>query len=631
MSIQNLSQTRRVIKSKTSTSKPRPATLKKVQKADRLLASDPKMPIKKACEIAKVSVPTYQKYRHFVKDTVSAPSASNLPAGLPIDLASVADAIDELDTQDAEEDESLEGEPETPIAPQKASPRRAPKKAPAPHWVKYPPYNKLGVSDIIPENFALLTAMMDSSLDLGHPALLWGRPGLGKSSFVEGWCKARNLSFCKTDMSGKGADSFEIPVPLDENTIVKRKKWYENNGLEFTPDVAAFERGLMSHSMSIPDNMRLAIYDALEGKTEGVCMFFDEMTAARADGIEKLKTLLSDRFLGTTQIPNRDQLKLAMVAATNTLEDTAIGEVLSTSMRSRLCHIEYSDFYLTMNEKDRLAGHGWPYPRKLSPSKTAWDRNSANFGYISSLVNEFHADYANEGYCEAHPDSSNYKPLGNPSVKSIEDLNNKDDKRRQDRGFLTQRTWDKTKEQLAYCMEYESPALFKNVALGWMNHSRGTKFANYVNNRPKVRPMDAISAYSGYKKENRVQYNIKREDEANLFFGSLIHQMNTLHNNGTLHPNHVGAVCDIFANWKSATKVNEASVISGKAHQFAAWLEANGEKYKTKIISSSPKTLPKAGTPPRSNFAKLWSFLQNFEQERHLVKGVINSDNTFFS
>ena len=150
---------------------------------------------------------------------------------------------------------------------------------------------------------------------LGVPALLWGRPGQGKSSFVEG-------------LAGNGFPVVTLIASIHDPTDFSGLPVHDDGVVRFVP----------------PEWAR-----ALEDAKGGI-LFLDELTTAPPSVQSALLRVVLERTVGAKRLPPQVQI----VAAANPPDIVAGGWELSPPLANRFVHIDWSlpgaDFCTALEE-----------------------------------------------------------------------------------------------------------------------------------------------------------------------------------------------------------------------------------------------------------------------------------------
>ena len=136
------------------------------------------------------------------------------------------------------------------------------------------------------------------------PIMLWGAPGVGKSSIIKEICKDRGIGFIDVRLSQREpVDMRGLPVPNDEKTQVR---WLLSSEWPREPD----SRGII---------------------------LFDELTAAdRTLQVAAYEFILDRRLGDLYKVPPG----WLVCAAGNRSGDKAVAMTLSSALANRFCHIE---------------------------------------------------------------------------------------------------------------------------------------------------------------------------------------------------------------------------------------------------------------------------------------------------
>lgn len=200
----------------------------------------------------------------------------------------------------------------------------------------------------------------------GVPALVWGRPGTGKSTFIE--------SLAQTDFP-----VFTIIASLHDPTDFSGLPVHDNGRMRFLP----------------PDWT-----EAFEEHKKGI-LFLDELTTAPPTVQAALLRLVLERKVGTHPLP----ACVRIAAAANPPDIAASGWELSPPLANRFVHIEWNldgETYRTALEEGFSQGEFL----NVDP-----DKHNARVGYWKSLVAGFlrrnpalaHTDPTEEEYAFASP------------------------------------------------------------------------------------------------------------------------------------------------------------------------------------------------------------------------------------
>jgi len=191
------------------------------------------------------------------------------------------------------------------------------------------------------------------------PMMIWGPPGIGKSTFIKEICEENGIGFIDVRLAQREpVDIRGLPVPRDDKQGID---WIVSS-----------------------DWPRLEV----EGTPERGIILFDEITAADSTLQVAAYEFILDRRLGQLyEVPEGWYI----VAAGNRTGDSAVARTMSSALANRFCHIEvgsntesWLDWALINNIDPRVTGfirflpdnlfsmkgnkeRGWPSPR-------SWER-----------------------------------------------------------------------------------------------------------------------------------------------------------------------------------------------------------------------------------------------------------------
>jgi hypothetical protein len=191
------------------------------------------------------------------------------------------------------------------------------------------------------------------------PLMIWGPPGIGKSTFIRNLCKENDIGFIDIRLAQREpVDIRGLPVPRDDKQGID---WIVSSdwpraGVDGTP-----EKGII---------------------------LFDEITAADSTLQVAAYEFILDRRLGQLyQVPDGWYI----VAAGNRTGDGAVARTMSSALANRFCHLEvgansasWLDWALINNVEPRVTGFIRYMPQKLFsmegnrergwPSPRSWER-----------------------------------------------------------------------------------------------------------------------------------------------------------------------------------------------------------------------------------------------------------------
>ncbi|MAN38488.1 MAG: hypothetical protein CMI21_12915 [Opitutae bacterium] len=166
------------------------------------------------------------------------------------------------------------------------------------------------------------------------PIMLWGPPGIGKSTIIREITEEMGIGFIDVRLAQREpVDIRGLPVPREDRSGVDwmvSSEW-PRTGQEGTP-----ERGVI---------------------------LFDELTAADASLQVAAYEFILDRRLGTLyEVPEGWYI----VAAGNRTKDSAVARTMSSALANRFCHLEL--------EANEGAWVNWAISREIEPSVIAFIR-----------------------------------------------------------------------------------------------------------------------------------------------------------------------------------------------------------------------------------------------------------------
>jgi hypothetical protein len=189
--------------------------------------------------------------------------------------------------------------------------------------------------------------------------MIWGPPGIGKSTFIRNLCKENDIGFIDVRLAQREpVDIRGLPVPRDDKQGIDwivSSEW-PRAGVDGTP-----EKGII---------------------------LFDEITAADSTLQVAAYEFILDRRLGQLyQVPEGWYI----VAAGNRTGDAAVARTMSSALANRFCHLEvgansvsWLEWALINNLDPRVTGFIRYMPQKLFsmegnkergwPSPRSWER-----------------------------------------------------------------------------------------------------------------------------------------------------------------------------------------------------------------------------------------------------------------
>ncbi len=166
------------------------------------------------------------------------------------------------------------------------------------------------------------------------PLMIWGPPGVGKSTFIKMLCKENNIGFIDVRLAQREpVDIRGLPVPRDDKQGID---WIVSSEWPRVQDPETPEKGII---------------------------LFDEITAADSTLQVAAYEFILDRRLGKLyQVPEGWYI----VAAGNRTGDAAVARTMSSALANRFCHIEVGS-----NSEDWL---NWALVNNIDPNVTAFIR-----------------------------------------------------------------------------------------------------------------------------------------------------------------------------------------------------------------------------------------------------------------
>ena len=173
-----------------------------------------------------------------------------------------------------------------------------------------------------------------SSSRILPPIMLWGPPGIGKSTVIRELTEEMEIGFIDVRLAQREpVDIRGLPVPREDRSGVD---WMVSSEWPREGDPSFPERGVI---------------------------LFDELTAADASLQVAAYEFILDRRLGNLyEVPEG----WFIVAAGNRTKDSAVARTMSSALANRFCHLE-----LEANEKTWI---NWAIHRQVEPSVIAFIR-----------------------------------------------------------------------------------------------------------------------------------------------------------------------------------------------------------------------------------------------------------------
>ena len=187
-----------------------------------------------------------------------------------------------------------------------------------------------------------------SKADLVPPLMIWGPPGVGKSTFIKNLCKQNDIGFIDVRLAQREpVDIRGLPVPRDDKQGID---WIVSSEWPRVGDKDTPDKGII---------------------------LFDEITAADSTLQVAAYEFILDRRLGQLyKVPDGWYI----VAAGNRTSDAAVARTMSSALANRFCHIEVGANsaswleWALINNLER----GWPSPR-------SWERISLEIAHSENL------------------------------------------------------------------------------------------------------------------------------------------------------------------------------------------------------------------------------------------------------
>ena len=276
--------------------------------------------------------------------------------------------------------------------------------------------------------------IMETLLEAQIPVFLWGEPGIGKTSAVQGWAKERGYRMLTligslldpTDLSG-------MPTITDAGRT------------RFAP----------------PEWMAKIIDDAGRGRW---VIFLDELNCSSPAVMAAMLRLISERAVHEHKLPRSAMI----VAAGNDPDQVEIASPLPASMASRFAHLEWAPYW--GSKKREAEANGWPVPGFDMPSTEKLDVSTEFWRAVSAQFQDRHSnlvfDFArNKGRVASHG-----------------------------RAYPTGRTWTFAEQALGLLdAASTNNRLRMKVAASLIGQSAAAEFMNYAENLDLPDPESWIS------------------------------------------------------------------------------------------------------------------------------------------
>jgi len=197
--------------------------------------------------------------------------------------------------------------------------------------------------------------------ELVPPLMIWGPPGVGKSTFIRKLCEENNIGFIDVRLAQREpVDIRGLPVPRDDKSGID---WIVSSEWPREGDETFPDKGII---------------------------LFDEITAADSSLQVAAYEFILDRRLGQLyQVPDGWYI----VAAGNRTSDGAVARTMSSALANRFCHIEvganstgWIDWALQNDINPNVIGFIRYMPQRLFsmqgnkergwPSPRSWERVS---------------------------------------------------------------------------------------------------------------------------------------------------------------------------------------------------------------------------------------------------------------
>lgn len=589
-------------------SRARKGTREKIERVVSLLGQQPTLTVPEACKKAGLSKGTFWGYFNWQKQPAAAAAAVPAPS---------------------------EPQPEPEPDPQ---PQPEPEPEPEPVYDPEPP----PVDEAIPEHYARGIRMLDAATDAGHALMIWGGAGQGKTSMVRNWAKNRNLAMCEWDMSGVGKENLSLPTVTEHSTIEQRLAFYESRGIRTT---ARGEDWLRNTGVTplieeaLPARVSQKIYEAVAGGKEGVCLFLDEITTARVDGLNGIKKLITERQLGDVELPTAGgSVKLAIILAGNPPDIISGGvDEFDEAVRSRCCHMDIDTVGLSAAEDVRMHFEGWPVPEPWRRDPASWDHTSRTFEDHSEDYVTFAELRHVEGYTNSSP---TYMEDRNPEIaKNIRALNKNDNP---NRGFANNRTFRRLIHALSWADGFDDIDMKLMMCEGFIGKTRGREFLKHMTERPHVSPERVFRDFHHANTQRVPKYDkIEREDQAFRFYRGLNSRLENNERKKELKPEQLAAVCRAYSLFAKCTDVTRNDV-AGPANEMIDWLDNQAKRFtrqSQKAHTSAARAdvrmdpLTRIMTAKKTERMKtvqkhVLEFCQEFDRDRKQIQQYMEGDST---
>ena len=179
---------------------------------------------------------------------------------------------------------------------------------------------KAASTNFDPVDPSTLYDILDLCIDLKHPLMIWGGPGIGKSDIVAQVARAQNRPL------------IDIRLPLMEPTDVR--------GIPYLADVKTYDKDgkLLRDETGVPITEKEFRWstpsDLPTDQASRALIFYDELSAAPPSVQAATYQMILNRRIGTYQLPD----ECAIVAAGNRVKDQGVAYKMPSPLRNRFSH-----------------------------------------------------------------------------------------------------------------------------------------------------------------------------------------------------------------------------------------------------------------------------------------------------